>query len=128
MPFFELNFSFGALRFLTQLSEAHAGNFPDRAPYQESWFWEALGRAGGKPEIVVKGIPTLVITGICGREERGLFANVDGRSQHGYAHYLGGWYTVRPDGGLSFSDGMLQTRITNAVCPIGFLPGFKSLL
>jgi hypothetical protein len=128
VPFFEIHYSDGALRFLSNLSTAHAGTFPERAPYLESWFWATLEKEGGKPTLTMSSTPSLVITGACRQGERRLFMDTDGRSNHGYAHYLGGWYKVREDGGLSFSDGILHTKITNATCPVGFLPAFRSLL
>ncbi len=127
-PIFSLYYSDGTKRFLRDLSTRYLDNLPTETPFTEDWFQHTMIEAGGKPEIVVHHRPSLVITGICMTRHRDHFADTDGKNCFGYARYNKKWYEVRPQGGLSFMNGVLETKIKNATCPVGFLPGFKSLI
>lgn len=97
-------------------------------PFEEDWFFDELSKRGERPFIEHSGIPELVITGYCTKEQYAMFLETDGIEHFNYAMYTGKWYKLDAQNRLNFRGGLVRTRIKNATCPIEALPSFKSFI
>ncbi len=125
---FDLRISIQTLDFLTRLTEQFSDFRDEKEPFTETWFWDAFSKIGEIPKIVLNRIPTLIICGAAKEKHFSFFADTDDKTCHGYRLYTGQWYENRPEGGISFCNGLINTRIKNATCPMAALPSFKSIL
>ncbi len=122
---FNLSIASNTIGFLERWCKQFSDVNPLREPYTSELFWTELDRVGPRPRIVAQTHPVLVITGEARMSEFDRFEDTDSRGSWGYAMYKEHWYSVRDQGGLSFSGGLIQTRIRNATCPVRALPAFR---
>ncbi len=123
-----LNIDYQISNFLEELAAIYAGYKEADPPFATEWFWAELVKRAPRPSVHLRNTPELVICGMANAENFSFFANTDDKDSQGYALYRKRWYNFRERGGLSFCDGLIQTRIKNATCPMIALPSFKSLI
>lgn len=123
---FELQIDAHTIKFLCSLKSQYADE-STKPLYAESWFWNEFMKTAKVPQIKLNKLPTLVIAGVALQKHFGYFADTDEKANLCYRLYRGKWYENREGGGLSFCNGLVQTRIKNATCPMAALGSFDSV-
>lgn len=126
-PMFDVEVEEATIRFLNTLkSQCEDGRW-QKQTYSEDWFWDEFLKLGKLPCITLGKIPTLVIAGVAQEKHFGYFADTDEKANLCYRLYRGEWYKPKEDGGLSFCNGLIHTKIKNATCPMAALGSFNEV-
>lgn len=126
-PLFDLHLNQGVIDFLSTLKSKYETENTEKPSYTEDWFWNEFLKIGEIPKIKINKKPILVIAGVAQENHFGYFADTDERANLCYRLYRGKWYENREGGGLSFCNGLIQTQIKNATCPMAALGSFNSV-
>lgn len=126
-PLFDLEINKGIIAFLNTLKLKYAERNLENPLYSENWFWNEFLKISEIPKIKVNKTPTLVIAGVAQENHFGYFADTDEKANLCYRLYRGRWYENIEGGGLSFCNGLIQTQIKNATCPMAALGSFNSV-
>lgn len=122
----DIKISSEILKFLSAVATKYGKWEGRNKPYCENVFWSAFAEKGELPNVSLAFIPKLIIAGVAGENEFSFFADTDDKTNHAYRLYHSRWYEIERGGGLSFCNGLIQTRIKNATCPMEALPSFKT--
>ena len=124
---FELPIDHPIINFLDGLKSEYGGEYSEKSPYSENWFWNEFLKTCEIPKVKLNHTPTLVIAGVAQENHFGYFADTDEKANLCYRLYRGKWYENMEEGGLSFCNGLIQTRIKNATCPMAALASFQAV-